>query len=86
MMIATDAPIAPVISHLVPSMTKSLPSRCAVVCSIEGSAPAPVAVARRHSRSRGLIRAGGAALAPSAAATEQHAGFFALWTLKEAFT
>ena len=47
-----SAPTAPVISHLRPSMTKSSPSRRAVVSSIEGSAPAPGAgsVIMKHER------------------------------------
>lgn len=55
MMIARLAPMAPVISHFVPSMTKSpplWPSRLAVVSSIDGSAPAPGAgsVIMKHER------------------------------------
>ena len=56
MTIASLAPTAPVISHLVPSMTKSprcrLASRRAVVSSIDGSAPAPGAgsVIMKHER------------------------------------
>ena len=41
MMMTKPAPSAPVISHLRPLITHSLPSSRAVVCSMPGSEPAP---------------------------------------------